>query len=74
MTINEFAAKYSVPYHVAYKASFRVRPVATLNRERDYDEQELHTETGRYIRQRLRDTRALYEQYVEAYNNLKNAK
>ena len=71
MTIHEFAAKYTVPYHVAYKASFRLQPVSAANREREFNESELLTETKKYIRRRLIETKDLYTQYARAYANLK---
>jgi len=71
MTIKEFAAKYTIPYHLAYKASFRVHPVASMARDRDFDEKELHTEAVAYIKKRLRDTRNQYQMYADAFTNLK---
>ena len=74
MTIHEFAAKYAVPYHVAYKASFRLIPIQAYNRERDYDEQELYDKTKHYIRRRLVETKELYEQYAAVYKSLKSVR
>ena len=71
MTIKEFARKYSVPYHVCYKATFTVRAVATLVREQDYDEGELKAAIRKYIKRRLHDIKAQYEQYAESWKNLK---
>lgn len=71
MTIKEFAYKYTLPYHVAYKASFTVKPIATLERDRDYREEDLLKETREYIKRRLRDIKGQYEQYVTALMNLK---
>ena len=73
MTISEFAVKYSIPYHVVYKASCRVKPVATMQRsEREYEEGELKNETARYIKRRLRETKDLYYQYADSLKKLRN--
>ena len=71
MTIKEFAAKYAIPYHLAYKASFRVHPVASMARDRDFDEKDLHAEAVAFIKRRLRDTRNQYRMYADAFENLK---
>ena len=72
MTIKEFAAKYCIPYHVAYKASFTVKPIATIFRDRDFKEDELYRETRKYIRRRLTDIRSEYQQYVNSWKNINN--
>ena len=72
MTIKEFAVKYTIPYHVAYKASFRVKPIATMQRDRDYDEDALYEETIRYTKRRLREIKELYCQYVDSLKKLRN--
>ena len=70
MTIKEFAVKYMLQYHVAYKASFMVKPIATMNRDRDYDEKELHDATVKYLKRRLREIKGLHQQYYDALNQL----
>ena len=71
MTIKEFAYKYTLPYHLVYKASFTVQPIATLERDRDYREEDLLKETTTYVRRRLRDIKVQYGQYVTALEKLK---
>ena len=72
MTIKEFAYKYTLPYHLVYKASFTIQPVATLIRDRDYREEDLIKETRTYVKRRLRDIKGQYEQYAAALGKLKN--
>ena len=71
MTIKEFAYKYTLPYHLVYKASFTVQPIATLERDRDYRVEDLLKETTTYVRRRLRDIKVQYGQYVTALEKLK---
>ena len=74
MTIKEFAVKYTLPYHVAYKASFHVKPVESIVRDRDYDEKELCNEIIRYCKRRLREIKAQYEQYADSIRSLRETK
>lgn len=41
MTIKGFADKYNIPYHTAYQASYGVKPVSTMMKDREYPEKEL---------------------------------
>lgn len=71
MTIKEFAYKYTLPYHVCYKASFTVKPVATLERDRDYREDDLRKSVTAYVKRRLREIKGQYETYIDALGKLK---
>ena len=52
MTIKEFSDKYDVPYYLAYEASYKVRPVGTDRRDKDFPEDELFEETKSLIHRR----------------------
>lgn len=58
MTINEFSAKYGIPYHLVYEASYRVNPVEPDIRDRDYPEDILFSETHRIVTARIKKHRA----------------
>ena len=41
MTIKAFSEKYHINYNVAFNASKSVKPVSTLERDKDFSEDEL---------------------------------
>ena len=41
MTLKGYAQKYKVPYHIVYESSYKVQPISTWIRDRDYPENEL---------------------------------
>lgn len=70
MTIKEFADKYQIPYNIAYKASYVVRPMSAFRCDKEYDEQELYDETLRYVRSRLVIIRYQCDMYETALRNM----
>lgn len=61
MTVSEFCKKYSVPYFVAYEATYRIKPVAETEKGNDYKESELVSELGRIVTQRAEKHRLRME-------------
>ena len=70
MTIKEFANKYRVPYHVAYNASYKIKPYASMERDKDFSEKELFEETKKMLESRLKKHHKLCCQYQLAIDNL----
>lgn len=70
MTIKEFSDKYRIPYNIAYKASYVVKPAETFRCDKEYDEQELRTETVKYAKARLKLLTYQRDQYATALDNL----
>ena len=63
MTIREFIQKYQIPYHVAYEATYKVKPVSTMIRDRDYQEDELYKAVVEMLAERIdRHKRIIHEQ------------
>ena len=52
MTIKEFSDKYDVPYYTAYEASYKVSPVGSVKRDKDFPEDQLFEETLKLIHRR----------------------
>ena len=71
MTIKQFAAKYQIPYYMAYKASYKAQPVDYSLSERDYSEEDLLRETRKLVKRRLTEIRGQYEMYAEAAGRLR---
>ena len=74
MTIKEFADKYDVPYHIAYEASYKVTPVGTLYRDKDFPEDDLFVETDKLLEIRMRKHANLMRSAQMAYVNMHNIK
>ena len=70
MTIKEFSDKYQIPYNIAFKASYVVKPAATFRCDREYDEKELYDETLRYAKGRLKTLKRQHDAYATAIRNL----
>lgn len=70
MTIKEFSNKYKVPYHLAYAASYKVKPVWTMTRDRDYDEKELYKAVHFLLEERVKKTSATLAIQQQALDNL----
>ena len=68
MTIKEFSDKYQIPYNIAYKASYVVKPIPRYDVE--YDEQALLDETLKHVRARLKLLKFQCNQYETALKNL----
>lgn len=71
MTIKQFAAKYQIPYYMAYKASYAATPLDINVSEREYKEEDLLTETRKLVKRRLMAIRGQYEMYAEAAGRLR---
>ena len=70
MTIKEFANKYGIPYHVAYEATYRVKPISTMMRDRDFPEDELFDATSDLIEDRANKHAKLLSQANRMFINL----
>lgn len=70
MTIKEFSDKYQIPYNIAFKASYVVKPAATFRHDKEYNEQELHEQSLKYAKARLKMLTYQRDQYVTAVENL----
>lgn len=70
MTIKEFANKYGIPYHVAYEATYRVKPISTMMRDRDFPEDELFDATSDLIKDRANKHAKLLSQANRMFINL----
>lgn len=53
MTIKEFAEKYMLPYKLAYEASYKVNPVESDIRLKDFPESDLLAEAKRLVNTRI---------------------
>jgi len=74
MTMKEFARKYDIPYPVVYKASFRVHPVSSVKREKDYPEEDLLRETERFANQRIKECKRYISEYQDVIDKIKTKK
>ena len=72
MTCKEFANKYDIPYHIAYAATYKVKPVSSMIRDRDYPEKELLNAVRKMLEQRIRKNRTILDEQVNALNRLPN--
>ena len=70
MTIKEFANKYGIPYHVAYNATYHVKPISNLVRDRDYLEEDLFTATSKDIEARINRLQGKLSQANRDFINL----
>ena len=55
MTIREFAKKYEISYHLAWEASYDVKPVSTITRDKDFPEDELYHSVMRILSSKIQD-------------------
>jgi len=53
MTIVEFSNKYDVPYHIVYEATYKVPAVSTMQKDREYPEDDLYREVRNIMNTRL---------------------
>lgn len=70
MTLKEFSEKYDVPYYLVYEASYRVRPISSMIRDRDFDEECLFRETVKLIERRIMKYEKMMKQNIEAQKKL----
>lgn len=54
MTLIEFARTYEIPYHTVFKASYKVQPISTDLKDREWPERELVNETHRLVCERIK--------------------
>ena len=62
VTIKAFAKKYGVPMSIAFEASYDVQPKATMERDKDFDEQEMYDSLVKILDKR---EDKLFEQYYK---------
>ena len=74
MTIREFADKYEIPYSIAYEASYKVSPVGTLKRDKDFPEDELFAAADKLLEKRMQYHTKLIRTAQIAYVNMHNKK
>lgn len=53
MTIKGFSEKYNVPYHIVYEATYKVPAVSTMQKDREYPEDDMHREVRSIVNSRL---------------------
>ena len=70
MTIKEFANKYGIPYHIAYEATYRVKTISTMRRDREYPEDELFNAASDLIEARINKHTKLVSQANKAFISL----
>ena len=74
MTIKEFSDKYEIPYSIAYEASYKVSPVGTMTREKDFPEGELFEAADKLLQKRMQYHTKLIRDAQIAYVNMHNKK
>lgn len=72
MTCKEFADKYNIPYHIAYAATYKVKPVSSMIRDRDYPEDDMREAVIRMLEQRIIKNKAILEEQRKALSGLLN--
>ena len=70
MTLKEFAEKYKVPYHIVYESSYMVQPVGTMQRDRDFPEDDLFDAVDKILNKRMKRHTALLRTAQGAFINL----
>lgn len=65
MTLKEFSDQYKIPYHIVYEASYKVHPISTDLRDREWPENELLVETHNLVCDRIK-----YHQEMLDKNNV----
>lgn len=70
MTIKGFSEKYQVPYYIVYEASYKVQPVGTWVRDRDFPEDRLFEETKKLVGKRIEKHRKQLNIALRAEVNL----
>ena len=68
MTLKEFSDKYCVDYNTVFKASCNVKPVSTLQRDKDFPEEELYKQVNKELNNRI----FIHLEYVGKYNSIKD--
>lgn len=73
MTLKEFCKKYGVTYNTAYEATYRVHPVSTEIRDRDWPERELVHEIHRIACDRIKFHRQAMDKNIEIKERMEGA-
>lgn len=71
MTLKEFANKYQIPYNVVYEASYKVQPISTVRRDRDFPEKQLFIETRCVIKNKIDRHRDIARKQAEMLDRLR---
>ena len=74
MTLKEYAQKYGVPYHIVYESSYKVQPISTWIRDRDYPENKLTEAILEIAEQRINKHKRLMAQQIAIKNRIKGVK
>ena len=74
MTIREFSDKYGIPYGIAYEATYKVPSYSTLQKDREYPEDQMFAEAERIISARMKKHRGQYEKAKKYIISLHSAK
>lgn len=64
MTINEFAQKYDIPYHIVYESSYRVPSHSTFLHDRDFPEEGLRKAILAMADSRIEKHKRVLEQQI----------
>ena len=70
MTLKEFARTYQIPYHTVYEASYKVSPISTDMKDREWPEKELAIETHRLVCERIKFHRDAIDKNIEIKERL----
>ena len=70
MTKKDFARKYELSYGIVYEASYDIKPVATLTRDFDYNEEQLFSAVCDMMTRRIAKHRKKAEQYAATVDRI----
>lgn len=70
MTLKEFSKQYGIPYHIVYEASYKVQPISTDLRDREWPEHGLLEETHRLVCERITLHRQAMDKNIEIKERL----
>ena len=71
MTLKEFSKKYEVKYGVVYAASYLVKPISTMQRDRDFPEEELYRQVTKELHRRAVKYTELAKDCRSAYQRIR---
>ena len=74
MTLKGYAQKYKVPYHIVYESSYKVQPISTWIRDRDYPENELTEAILEIADERIEKYSRLIAQQIAIKNSILGVK
>ena len=70
MTLKEFSKQYGIPYHIVYEASYKVQPISTDLRDREWPEHDLLIETHGLVCDRIKFHREMLDKNIEIKERL----